>query len=601
MRKVGKFLIITIVIIFLVVISLQSVSNTQEVPEQINIQTLAATPQGVLINNNLNINDLPLKDNLDLYQYDQPGSIVYMYVTIHEGNRSDNTDHTWQEVNDFTKYFYTDVFSNPPTKAEVIFQIGDENGPLPGEIGYSELVSNATINVRGSSTTQARQKSYKIEFFDRAGFWRGQSTLALNKHPYDLTRVRNKLCFDLIKKISHMVSLQTQFVNLLVKDETTDLPDTAFNNLGLFTQVEQPNRRFLENHLLDRNGQLYKATFFEFFRSEDQLRLADDPFFDEKAFSSILEIKGNRDHTKLIAMLDSINNWSIPIEQTFDKYFDADNYFTWLAFNILVGNMDTQTQNFYLYSPQNGDKWYFLPWDYDGALDRQARVLLDRTYYSEWENGISNYWGTVLHKRILRIEKYRIMLDDRIKELKNILTPDLIRLMLEEYQPAVNTYINKMPDLLFLPGTPENHTLIYSLIPEEIQLNYDLYLESLEKPMPFFLGIPEIVGDTLVFTWDAAYDFDAQDIQYSFQVSRDWEFIDLVAEQGLTNMVTTQIPILEPGNYFWRVIATNEDGKTQIAFDKLIEDVEGNVISGIKSFYITPEGEILEQTTQELP
>ena len=601
MRKIREILIITVVIIFLVVISLQSVSNPQEVPEQLNIQTLAATPQDVQIKNTLNINDLSLQDNLDLYQYDQLGSIVYMYVTVREGNPSDNTDHTWREVNDFTKYFYTDVFSNPPAKAEVIFQIGDENGPLPGEIGYSELISNATINVRGSSTTQAAQKSYKIELFDRAGFWRGQSTISLNKHPYDLTRVRNKLCFDLTKNIPHITSLRTQFVNLFVKDETAPLPDTAFNNLGLFTQVEQPNRRFLENHLLDRNGQLYKTTFFEFFRSADQIKLADDPLFNEKDFSSILEIKGNKDHSKLISMLESINDKTVPIEETFEKYFDADNYFTWLAFNILIGNLDTQTQNFYLYSPQNGDKWYFMPWDFDGALDRQARVLLDRTYYTEWENGISNYWGAVLHNRVFKVKKYRIMLDDRIKELKNYLTPSFIRQILEEYRPAVGTYINKAPDLIYLPGTTEDYAIIYSIIPEEIQLNYDLYLESLEKPMPFFLGIPEIVDNTIIFTWDAAYNFDSQKIQYSFQVGKDWEFIDLVAEQELTNIITAQIPLPEPGNYFWRVIATNEDGKTQIAFDKFYTDADGNTIPGIKYFYITLDGDVLEQPTQVTP
>lgn len=397
-----------------------------------------------------------------------------------------------------------------------------------------------------------------------------------------------------------MVSLRTQFVNLFVKDETASIPDTTFNNLGLFTQVEQPNRRFLESHLLDRNGQLYKATFFEFYQSTDQIRLADDPLFDEKDFSSILEIKGNKDHTKLIAMLDNINNWALPIEQTFEKYFDADNYFTWLAFNILVGNIDTQTQNFYLYSPQNAEKWYFLPWDFDGALDRQAHELLDRTIYADWEKGISNYWGVVLHNRIFRVEKYRIMLDEKINELKNILTPDLIHLMLGKYQPVINTYINQMPDLLYLSGTPEDHALIYSLIPDEIQLNYDLYLESLKKPMPFFLGIPEIVSDSVVFTWEEAYDFDAQDIRYSFQVSKNWDFNDLVVEQVLTNIISTQISILEPGNYFWRVIATNEDGETQIAFDRLIENTEGDIVAGIKSFYITQEGEILEQIPQDL-
>ena len=597
MRKFSEGFFIFIALIFLLAVSMQSAAGTQPISEQLSIQTLIATPQSPAIIKNSNINDIALSDNPDIYQYDQPGSIVYMYITVRRGNPSDDSDHTWQEVNDFTKYFDTDVFTNPPAKAEVILQIGDENGPLPGELGFGEIVPNATIQVRGSSTTRAKQKSYKIELFNRAGEWRGQSTIALNKHPYDLTRVRNKLCYDLIKQIPHMVSLRTQFVNLFVKDETTTRPATAFQDYGLFTQVEQPNRTFLENHLLDRNGQLYKATNFEFFRHTDQIRLADDPLFNEPAFSRILEIKGNHDHSKLIEMLDRVNDWAIPIEQTFERYFDADNYFTWMAFNILIGNIDTQSQNFYLYSPQNGEKWYFISWDFDGALDRQTRIHFSRTPYSGWESGISNYWGVVLHQRVLRVEKYRKILDERINELHALLTTDLIRQMLAVYQPVVDGYARKMPDLLHLGGTPVDHSLAYSFIPTEIQLNFDLYQESMKKPMPFYLGIPVAIEDKIKFIWDEAYDLKAQNINYRFQVSTRLEFTNLVVDQTITNISSILIPKLKPGAYFWRVIATNEDGKTQMGFDSY-RDTNGVRHPGIKYFYIDSQGRVLEQPAQ---
>lgn len=597
MRKIGEVLLVIIAIFFLLAVSFQSAAGTKPITDQLNVKTLIATPQSPLIIKNTNINDISFNDNADIYQYDNPGSVVYMYVTVRRGNPSDDSDHTWQEVNDFTKYFETDVFTNPPAKAEVILQIGDENGPLPGELGFGEIVPNATIQVRGSSTTRAKQKSYKIELFNRAGEWRGQSTIALNKHPYDLTRVRNKLCYDLVKQIPHMFSLRTQFVNLLVKDETTTVPDTAFRDYGLFTQVEQPNKKYLENHLLDRNGQLYKATNFEFFRHTDQIRLADDPLFNEPAFSRILEIKGNRDHSKLIEMLDKVNDWAIPIEQTFEKYFDADNYFTWMAFNILIGNIDTQSQNFYLYSPQNGEKWYFISWDFDGALDRQARTHFNRTPDAEWHSGISNYWGVVLHQRVLRVEKYRKILDERINELHALLSTDLIRQMLAVYQPIVDAYVRKMPDLLHLGGTPADHALAYSFIPAEIQLNFDLYQESIKKPMPFYLGIPEVIEDQIKFIWDEAYDLKAQNISYRFQVSTRLEFTNLIIDQTITNFSSILIPKLKPGAYFWRVIATNEDGKTQMGFDSY-RDTNGVRHPGIKYFYIDSQGKVLEQPAQ---
>ena len=38
-------------------------------------------------------------DNTTLYENRDPASVVTMYLTVSEGNTSDNTDHTWTQVN----------------------------------------------------------------------------------------------------------------------------------------------------------------------------------------------------------------------------------------------------------------------------------------------------------------------------------------------------------------------------------------------------------------------------------------------------------------------------------------------------------------------
>ena len=583
--------------------SLQSLSVESSInkPVQPTTQVLPS-PTPLSFDEVPSIDNLPLRDNLDIYKDDDPGSVVTMYVTVRKGNISDNTDYTWKEVNAFTKVF--DLNNGIPPivgKAEVILQIGDETGPLPGEVGYGAVVSNATIQVRGFTTSESPQKGYKIELLSGADTWRGQATIDLNKHPYDITRVRNKLNFDLIKQIPNMTSLRTQFVHLYVKDETKMSWDTNFVDYGLFTQVEQPNGRFLMAHLLDPEGQLYKVTYFEFFRHKETIRLADDPLYDVTAFSKLLEIKGNNDHSKLIQMLEDLNNYSIPIEQTFAKYFDSDNYFTWLAYNILVGNVDTQTQNFYLYSPQNGNKWYFLPWDYDGAFPMQDRAALeDRFIYAPWENGVSNYWGVVLPNRLLRLQQYRQALDDKIDELRIFLTPERIKSMLDVYKNAVDPYVTRMPDLKNLKSSNLGYTLkirdlAFTFIPGDIQKNYDMYLKSLKKPMPFYLGTPQIdAGDQLAFNWDESYDFNGQDITYDFAVAMDPEFKNIVSKSKLTNLIDIKIDMLKSGTYFWRVVATNASGEFQIPFDNYV-DINSIRYFGIKYLLITPDGEVQEQ------
>jgi spore coat protein H len=293
-------------------------------------------------------------------------------------------------------------------------------------------------------------------------------------------------------------------------------------------------------------------------------------------------------------MLEDVNNYNLPIKGTFEKYFDVENYFTWLAFNILVGNIDTQSQNYYLYSPKNGEKWYFIPWDYDGALIRQNRDYFGKYPYEYWEFGMANYWGGVLHNRVLRVEKYRDMLTTKIEELMLLLTPERIESMLNTYRPIVEPYVSRMPDIYYLSGTEDDFNFQYSLIPSEIENNYDLYLESLEISMPFYLGTPQSIGDELSFNWDESYDFDAQDITYEFIISKDWEFREVIYSSSIAIVTYIKIDRLEPGTYFWRVTATNEDGKTQFPFDYYF-DAEDGFHPGMKYLYITTEGEILEE------
>jgi spore coat protein H len=590
--RVAAAIIASLIFIY---ISILSLGTNQPIDNQLTLATLIATPQPqVTIIPSADINELPFQDNMDVYKFDDPDSVVVMYVTVRRGNLSDNTDHTWNEVNDFTKWFYSDFNIVEVGKAEAIVQIGDKNGPIPGELGFGEVIPNATIQVRGASSSLSAQKSYKIELRNRAGEWRGQRTIALNKHVWDLTRARNKLSFDLLKEIPNMVSLRTQFVHLFIKDETSTPPSEGFVDYGLFTQVEQPNRRYLRSRLLDGDGQFYKPTFFEFHRYSDQIRLADDPLYDLNAFSSILEIKGSNDHTKLIQMLEDLNNYNLPIEQSFEKYFNAENYFTWLAFNILAGNIDTQSQNFYLYSPKNGEQWFFIPWDYDGSFYRQQRDHFGRSPYEYWEYGISNYWGSVLHNRVLRVDHYRDRLTEKIEELYSYLTPERLENMLNIYKPVVEPFISRMPDLYYFPLSIEEFDLQYSLIPTEIEYNYELYYESLDNPMPFFLGTPRIIPGGISLNWDESYDFDAQDIQYEITISKDWEFRDVVFTTSITNITYVEINMLDSGTYFWRVTATNEDEKTQFPFD-YYKDAEGLIHPGMKYLYITPNGEILEE------
>ena len=536
------------------------------------------------------INEMHLRDKDSLYENADDTSVVTMYLTVSKGNSSENTYHTWKEINSYSVYDYEDMGVERYQVAGLL-QVGDENGPIEGEVGYGESVPNATVQIRGQTSSQNAQKNYKIELKKNKGTWRGQRTINLNKHMTEGMRFRNKLAYDLIRGIPQMVGLRTQFVHLYVKDNTEE-SDGKFEDYGIYTQVEQLNKTALKSHGLDSNGQLYKINSFEFYRYEDIIKKEDDAGYDKTAFEKMLEIKGDSDHTKLIDMLTDLNDYSIGIEDVLKEHFDEENIVYWMAFQILMGNVDTQNRNVYLYSPLNSDIWYFIAWDNDGCLMRSEYELKNFSDQGSWEKGISNYWGNVLFQRCLKSDSFRKELDKAIIEMKDYLSEERLSTMISQYENVVRPYLYSMPDQMNAPLTQAQYDTVAAGIPEEVEKNYELYLESLEKPQPFYIGTPAIQDNALNLNWDVSYDFDAEDITYTVELATDYQFQNVIFRQEGVAVPEVQTSVPAAGQYFVRVRATDSSGKTQDAFDYYATDNGKNY--GMKCFYVTADQRIEE-------
>ncbi len=539
--------------------------------------------------------DIHIRDKNLLYtQYDNT-EIVTMYLTVSTGNEGEGTNHTWEEINTYSAYDY-DEMGVERYKVAGLLQVGDENGLIPGELGYGQIAPNCTVQIRGQSSSRNPQKNYKISIKDNKGDWRGQTTIALNKHQGDGLRFRNKLAFDLLSHIDELMGLRTTFVRLYVKD-TTKGSDAKFEDYGIYTQVEQLNKTALKAHGLDNRGHLYKVNFCEFYRYEDTIVLKDDPRYDLKKFEEILEVKGDDDHTKLINMLEAVNDFSTPIEKIIEEKFDMENIAYWMAFNLMVGNIDTQSRNFYIYSPQNVDRWYILPWDIDGMLRRTEYKLVGRTDYEEWESGISNYWGNVLFQRCLKSEEFRKALDLAVEDIKQTLTPELVNSYTQKYANLLKPYVYRGRDLTYAPLTKTEYDKVVKGINDEIADNYNRYKASLKKPMPFYIGVPQTKDDGYVVEWESSFDFKGEDITYTFELSRNYNFSNPIVKQTDISIPTAKFEKLPAGQYFMRVTATNESGEKQYAFDYY--RLELGKVYGTKSFYVDRNGKIAEDTYAE--
>ena len=516
-----------------------------------------------------------LRDNESLYRVYDDSGVETMYLTVSRGNSSEGTDHSWSEINQYSVDDYA-AMGVDRYKVNGLLQVGDEQGPVSGELGFGESAPNATVQIRGQSSSKNEQKNYKIELKSGKGKWRGQRTIALNKHMGEGLRFRNKMAYDLIKGIDQMMGLRTQFVHLYVKDETSG--SDSFDDYGLYTQVEQLNKTALQVHGLDKNGQLYKVNYFEFYRDEDVIKLADDPDYDQAKFEEKLEIKGDNDHTKLIAMLNDLNDYSVPMSEILGKYFDTENLAYWMAFQLLTGNIDTQSRNMYLYSPTNSDTFYLLDWDNDGMLMRKEYEIRQRSEGQSWENGVGNYWGNILFRRCLQTKSFRTALGKAVKDEYKYMSADRINSMVRRYRSIVEPYVQKMPDSMHEPLTSSQYDTVANQLHSEIEQNYQTYRTGFNKPMPFYIGKPTPTNGKLKLSWDVSYDFNDEDLRYTVTVAKDYEGKDVVFTQSDLVLPEAVMDMPDEGQYFIKVSVRNASGETQDAFDYYVTD--GNKIYG---------------------
>ncbi|MCU6710802.1 exopolysaccharide Pel transporter PelG [Paenibacillus sp. J5C_2022] len=523
----------------------------------------------------LTLPDVPVSTRLmedkRLYERDEDGSLKTLYVTI-------LPDKPGEEPLDW--YGLNRIPEDSDRKLDVIVQEGtsDSGAPVSGMFGYGTDKSNATITLRGNTAWTKPQKSYRIKLHDEAGLWLGQRTLNLNKHIDDLTRIRNKLSFDLFESIPNITSLRTQFIHMYVKDLSNGAANANYEDYGLYTHVEQPNKRFLKSHMLDPNGYLYKAKFFEFHRYEESIKPHDDPTYSREAFETKLEIKGREEHGKLIQMLNDVNDKSIPIEEVMEKHFDLDNFLTWTAATMLMDNMDTDAHNFYLYSPLNSDKWYFLPWDYDGGWELQ-RI---RHYIRPYQNGISNYWGTEMHNRYFRNPAHVQQLEDKLEELyANYINEETVTELIDKYMNIVEPFVHRDPDIRYLPDKLEEVKEELRMLKYTPMTSLQRFKEDLEKPKPFYQHeVVQRQGGKMTFGWNISFDLQGDALVYDVMIAKDPLLTDIVLAEKNVKENHLTIDALPRGIYYWRVIARDSNGNEQQSFD-FYEDSEAHIYPGM--------------------
>lgn len=498
-------------------------------------------------------------DSASTYAVETQGAVIHAAITTVNGT------YTFDQVN-------SDIDPDDAFEPEVAAHVIADNYADDG------LATNATLRLRGSTSRLAIQKSYRLKLAKTVAKWRGETTLQLNKHPWDLTRVRNKLAFDLFRDIPHLPSLRTQFMHVTINGQ----------DYGLFTHVEKMGKEYLANRGLPTDGTIYKANHFTF-RMENELALdATGKPVDTAAFEKILELENdNGDHTPLLRMISAVNDETKSINDVIGTYFDRNNYIAWLAVNILVGNLDTLTQNFALYQPKGTSTFYLLPWDYDGAfgIENQPDIKAENNLYAPWQLGVGNWWDIPLHQRFLKDAHNRSDLIRTIKELRSTyLNTARIQAKLDAYRPLVQPFIHNSPDSDNLPTISGDRSAEwateYARLATTIESNYQRFIASLEQPMPFWQNYT-VTGNSILLEWDDAVDLQGNAVTYLIELASDPNITTITYRKENHAGISITIPKPATGTYYLRITAYDTQGNSTNAFDRF--DLNNKAYFGVLS------------------
>lgn len=381
-------------------------------------------------------------------------------------------------------------------------------------------INNAELRQRGGFTRLAPQKSFRVKLDSKKELWRGERRLQLNKMPYDQSRIRNKLSFDLMQDIPHLPSLRMQFVNLWIDD------GNGPEDYGLFTHAEYVGKEYLVNRDRDTDDKIYKIEELVFALSDLEFIALDsdgEPVDDDR-FETRLDIKSGDDHRKLIEMIKAVNDNSRSFDSILEQYFDKDNVLAWVTVNFLLHQMDAVTHNFYLYNPVGSDKFYFMPWDYDGtfaveqlpANSLETSEMLRRLYYGLSKGRASNFLNRYYRQPGIYDE-----IVARASDLRNnYLTDSTIDALASEYSSVISAFAGRSPDLdNNLTYSQSNSSGFSGAVAENYAalLNYGI-------PFPPKLRSIRSEGGLITFKWTAAHEMKGNSVAYELEISTSPDF-----------------------------------------------------------------------------
>ena len=300
--------------------------------------------------------------------------------------------------------------------------------PGPGAEGVAFSTSSFSLTNSGNRTLHAPKRSWKIAFehaADGADHLAGMTRVNLKSMYNDPSQMREALAWRL-------------FRNACVPSARHTYAKLAFDATyyGLFSVIEQVDKRFLKHHFGDNDhGNLYKAYCGDVGCATLEHRVGpggDDSgrqYYRADDDHRTYRLKTNEDdrdastYDDLAQFIRTINGTGLgggeerfgtdAFRGAVDGIMNARAFLRWAAVNLLLGSWDNYyatPSNYYLYNSghagaehdfMHSPYFTFIPWDYDNCLGIDYfGTKWQYTDILDWPSNTRHYWREHATSRI---------------------------------------------------------------------------------------------------------------------------------------------------------------------------------------------------------
>lgn len=251
-------------------------------------------------------------------------------------------------------------------------------------------IPNVEIRKKGFLGSISRiRPSLKLDFdtFVDDRTYNDMSRMTLNNDRQDPSHTHQCMAYDMFRKAG-LAAPRCNLASVTVNGE----------DFGIYTNVENIKKPFLERHFSNKNGNLYEAQIADFGeylngKFEKKTNKSENDRTDLDEVSNALAL----DDANLIASLGQL--------------VDIDEFIRFWAVETLIGHWDSATgnaNNYYLYKNPDDGLFHYIPWGTDAAF---TGVNLLKP------NSEPLYKNITIASRLYAIEQYRTQYLDTLSAL----------------------------------------------------------------------------------------------------------------------------------------------------------------------------------------